>query len=194
MTQATSIGSLRELDGVLAPVAGTWKLDPGHTAVGFVARHMMVTKVRGNFKRFDGEIVVADRVEDSRVNVTIDADSITTHSDQRDAHLRSGDFLEIETYPTLTFRSTSVEREGDTSLKVVGDLTIKNVTRPVVLDVEYEGAQQTPWGATVAGFTARTEIDREDFGITWNQVLETGGVLVGRKIVIEIEAQATPAA
>jgi len=184
---------VRQLGEVVAPAPGTWILDAGHTRAEFVARHMMVTKVRGHFERLTGEIAVADRIEDSRVDVTLDAASIISGSQQRDEHLRSADFLDVETYPTLEFHSTKVEQTGPTSLKVTGDLTIRDQTHPVTLEVDFEGVERTPWGNTVAGFSARAEINREDWGMTWNAALETGGVVVSKKVVIEIEAEANPA-
>jgi len=184
---------IRELDGKLAPAAGRWTFDPAHSSLGFEVRHMMVTKVRGSFQRFDGEIQIGERPEDSLLDVTIDAASIQTANDQRDTHLRSADFLDVEKFPALRFRSTAVRQTGDDTLSVEGELTIKDVTRPVTLEVEYHGTQPTPWGGTAAGFSARTSIDREDFGITWNQVLETGGVVVGRKVTIQIDVELVPA-
>ena len=169
---------------------GTWVLDHAHTTIGFVARHMMVTKVRGRFEEFDGAIHVAENIEDSWAEATIKTASITTGSPDRDGHLRSGDFLLIDEYPEITFRSTKLERKsGD--WKATGDLTIKGETHPVVLDVTFEGTNVNPWGKEVAFFTATTEIDRETWGITWNQALESGGVLVSKKIRLEIEAQAS---
>jgi polyisoprenoid-binding protein YceI len=194
MTQATQeLENTRTLDGVTAPAAGVWALDPAHSTVGFVARHMMVTKVRGGFQKFEGEVVVGERPEDSSVNVTIDAASFDSGQEQRDAHVRSADFLDVETYPTITFRSTSVVRTGETTLDVTGDLTVKGVTKPVVLHAEFEGVERAPWGKTVAGFSAEAEIDREEFDITWNAILETGGVVVGRTIKIEIATELVPA-
>jgi polyisoprenoid-binding protein YceI len=157
--------------------------------VGFVARHMMVSKVRGSFGEVAGEIMVAEEPTDSAVTVTIGVASIATGVADRDAHLRSTDFLELDKHPNLTFRSTGLEL-GKGGFILRGELTIKGVTRQVALDVEYEGVVASPWGQEVIGFTARTEIDREEFDISWNQALETGGVLVGRKITIEIEAEA----
>ena len=180
--------AVRETEAV---PAGEWSIDAGHTNVVFTARYMMLTKVRGRFSSFEGTIHVGDEAEGSWAEGTIQAASIDTNNPKRDDHLRSPDFLDVERFPTLSFRSTKVERAGDTSLRVTGDLTIKDVTRPVVLDVEYEG--YTPrdlMSKARVAFTARTEIDREDFGITWNQALETGGVLVGPKIGIEMEIQA----
>jgi polyisoprenoid-binding protein YceI len=172
------------------PAKGTWTMDPNHTRVGAVARHLMVTKVRGEFKVFDGTIHVADRPEDSWVELTIDAASIDTGVEDRDNHLRSPDFLDVQTYPQLTYRSTKVERTGEATLRVTGDLTIRDVTRPVVLDVTYEGMAQDPWGVTKAAFTATGELEREDWGMTWNVTLEKGGVLVSKKLQLDIEVQA----
>jgi polyisoprenoid-binding protein YceI len=150
---------------------------------------MMVTKVRGRFEDFDGAIHIAESPEDSWAEAAIRTASITTHQEQRDEHLRSSDFLKIEEFPEITFRSTELERAGD-GWKATGDLTIKDVTRPVELAVTFEGTNRNPWGVEVAFFTATTDIDREDWGITWNQALESGGVLVSKKIRLEIEAQA----
>jgi len=180
-------------EGVQAPEPGEWKFDASHTTVGFVARYLMLTKVRGRFDVFDGTIHIAEKPEDSRVEVTIDASSINTNNADRDKHLRSDDFLAVEQYPSLTFRSTKVERMGGTNLRVEGDLTIRDQTRPVVLDVEYLGLTPDPWGRTRSVFAASTEIDRTDFGANWNMAVETGGVLVGKQVQIELEVQALKA-
>src|SRR5262245_23381319 len=169
---------------------GTWKLDPNHTVVGAVARHLMVTKVRGRFKMFQGSIHVGDTVGDSWAELEIDAASIDTGVEDRDNHLRSGDFLDVEHYPKITFRSTRVEQTGPHSLKVTGDLTIRDVTRPIELDVSYEGVGPDPWGGTRAGFTLTGRLEREDWGMTWNVALESGGLLVSKAVDLEIEAQA----
>jgi polyisoprenoid-binding protein YceI len=169
---------------------GTWKLDPNHTVVGAVARHLMVTKVRGRFKVFEGAIHVEERIEDSWAELDIDAASIDTGVEDRDNHLRSADFLNVEDFPKITFRSTKVERTGEDTLRVTGDLTIRGVTEPVTLNVTYEGSTPDPWGGTRAAFTATGEIEREQWDMTWNVVLESGGVLVSKKIQLEIEAQA----
>jgi polyisoprenoid-binding protein YceI len=183
-------GSLRVVDGVQLPAAGTYVIDPTHTRIGFVARHLMVTKVRGSFRDFSGSITVGEDVASSTAEATMQTASIDTGTPDRDAHLRSGDFLEIEKYPTITFANAEVVRQKGAELTVVGDLTIKGVTKQVTLDVELDGVAKDPWGNEKLAVTARTEIDREDFGMTWNVALETGGVLVSKKIVIEIEAQA----
>ena len=171
---------------------GEWVLDPSHTSVEAVARHMVFTKVRGRFTDVSGKVEFGTDWSDSSVEVEIAAASIDTGNADRDGHLLSPDFLDVENHPFLTFKSTSV-RESGAGLKVEGDLSIRGVSRPVVLDVTYEGSGVDPWGGTRQLFTATTEIDREEWGITWNQALETGGVLVSKKFQIEIEAQAIQA-
>jgi polyisoprenoid-binding protein YceI len=185
-----ALATARVVDGVTFPAPGTYVLDAAHTTIGFVARHLMVTKVRGNFPEFDGTITVAENPEDSTAEATLKTLSIDTGSADRDTHLRSGDFLEAEQYPEITFRNARVRSRKGTDFKVTGDLTIKGVTREVELDVELDGVATDPWGNEKLGVTASTEIDREDFGMTWNVALETGGVLVSKRIRIEIEAQA----
>ena len=180
----------RQYQGVQIPEAGTYAIDKGHTTVEFVGRHLMITKVRGRFTDFDGQIVIGDSPEQSSVEVTIDAASVHSGDDKRDGHLRSPDFLDVERYPTMAFRSTSVELGPSGQGKVTGDLTVKDVTRPVTLDVEFDGAAPDPWGGQRLGFTASAEIDREDWGLTWNVAMETGGVLVGKKIRLEFNVQA----
>ena len=189
--QATQAATeLRVVDGVTLPAAGTYVLDPTHTRIGFVARHLMVTKVRGSFREFEGSITIGDSATDSTAEATRQTASIDTGTPDRDNHLRSGDFLEAEKYPQVTFRNARVLSQDGASFKVAGDLTIKETTREVTLDVELDGVARDPWGNEKLAVTARTEIDREDFGMTWNVALETGGVLVSKKVVIEIEAQA----
>lgn len=183
-------GAVRVVDGVALPAAGTYVLDPTHTRIGFVARHLMVTKVRGSFTQFEGSITVGDDVASSTAEATIQTASIDTGTPDRDGHLRSGDFLEAEKYPTLSFGNATVTKRKGTKFTVVGDLTIKGTTRQVELDVELDGVVKDPFGNEKIAVTASTEIDREDFGMTWNVALETGGVLVSKKVVIEIEAQA----
>lgn len=186
---AISVAS-KTVNGVEIPAPGVWEIDPSHSVAAFSVRHMMVAKVRGRFGSFAGTIAIGEQPEDSSVQVTIDAASIDTRDEKRDAHLRSPDFFDVETYPTLTFRSTGFDRTGDTTFELPGELTIHGVTRPVVLAAEYLGVSPDPWGGTRAGFSATTEIDREDFGLTWNQALETGGVVVGKRVKIELEVQA----
>jgi polyisoprenoid-binding protein YceI len=190
MTITPDTRSLRVVDGVTLPAAGTYVLDPTHTRIGFVARHLMVTKVRGHFAAFEGSITIGQNATDSTAEATMQTASIATGTPDRDNHLRSGDFLEAEKYPTITFRNARVLSQDGASFRVAGDLTIKDTTRQVELDVELDGVAKDPWGNEKLAVTARTEIDREDFGMTWNVALETGGVLVSKKVTIEIEAQA----
>jgi polyisoprenoid-binding protein YceI len=181
--------SVRQWEGLTIPTPGTFALDTAHTRVGFVAKHMMVTKVRGNFVEFDGKITIAENPLESSVEVVIKAASINTSQPDRDGHLRSDDFLAAEKFPDITFRSTGVAVPDGDEFKLVGDLTIRDVTRTVELKVEFGGTGTNPWGMEIFGFSAETEINREDFGLTWNQALETGGVLVGKKVKIEIEGE-----
>jgi polyisoprenoid-binding protein YceI len=179
----------RTVEGVELPPAGTWTFDKGHTNLEFVARHML-SKVRGRFTEFDGRVTIAERPEDSSVEVEIAASSIQTNTEFRDNHLRSEDFLQADEYPTLAFRSTAVRPLGGNRFQLVGDLTIKDITNEVVLDAEYLGVGRTADAkGTVAFFTASTEIDREDWDMTWNMAVETGGLLVGKKVRIEIDAE-----
>jgi len=180
----------RSYVGLTIPAPGTFTLDAAHTTVGFVARHLVVSKVRGSFTQVTGDITIADDPLASSVTVHIPAASIDTGVADRDAHLRSPDFLDVEKWPELTFRSTGVVQPAGSKFELVGELTIRDVTREVTLDVEFEGVAVSPWGQEVVAFTASTEIDRENFGITWNQALETGGVLVGKTVKIEISAEA----
>lgn len=168
---------------------GTWKLDPTHTRIGATARHLMVTKVRGHFTGFDGTITVGESPETSSVEVTIDASTINTGTTDRDAHLTSADFLDVENHPQLTFSSTRVVPHGD-RWKLIGDLTIRGATHPIELDLEFLGVQTDPWGNQKAAFGLSGTLDREKWGLVWNVALESGGVLVSKKFDIEIEAQA----
>jgi polyisoprenoid-binding protein YceI len=194
MTDTTTIDTTRVVDGRTVPATGRWSVDTHHSTVEFVARHLMVTKVRGRFADYDATIDIAERPEDSRLDVTINAASISTGDDGRDGHLVSADFLAVEQFPTLEFHSTSVRPTGASTWLVDGELTVHGVTRPTALEVEFGGVASDPWGNAKAFFSASTEIDREDFGLTWNQPLAGGGVLVGKKVRIELEVQATPAA
>jgi len=176
------------------PDTTTWTIDPAHSSVEFAVKHMMFTTVRGRFKDFKGTVVVDEQnPNNSKVDVEIGAASIDTGVADRDGHLRSADFLDVENQPTLTFRSKRVEgamkAEGD-KFKVVGDLTIRGTTFEVTLDCEYEGTGKDPWGGIRAGARATTKIDRRDWGLKWNQALETGGILVANEVRIEIELQA----
>jgi polyisoprenoid-binding protein YceI len=186
----TTSTATRTVAGRAFPATGTYAIDPSHSSVEAVARHLVVSKVRGRFGAFSGTITVGEGLEDSRVDVEIDAASIDTRSADRDQHLRSPDFLDVEQHPSLSFRSTRSEAGPGGTWLVHGDLTIRGVSRPVVLETVYEGTLQNPWGAQVAVFSAKTEIDREQWGITWNAALETGGVLVGARLKIELEIQA----
>lgn len=169
-----------------------WQIDPAHSSVQFWVRHMMVSKVRGRFEQFSGSVDAdEDNVPKSRIEVQIDAASINTGDAQRDGHLRSPDFLNVEAYPYVTFVSTDVQHDGSENGTIAGDLTIRDVTRPVVLQVEYSGQGRNPWGATVAGFNAKTKINRKDYGLEWNVALETGGWLVSDEVTIEIEIELT---
>lgn len=172
-----------------------WQLDPAHTLVEFAAKHLMITTVKGRFTDVSGTIHMDEaNPAASSVDAVINAGSIDTRTDQRDAHLKSADFLEVERYPEITFKSTNVERAGDGQYRVTGNLTIHGVTKQVVLDVHDEGRTKDPWGGERAGFSATTRIDRRDFGLTWNQVIESGGVVVSNEIRITIEVEATKTA
>lgn len=168
---------------------GTWTIDPSHSEVGFTVRHLMVSKVKGNFETFEGTITIAEDPLQSSVTAGVDLGSINTRDPQRDAHLRSADFFETETYPKLTFTSTSVEPAGS-DYRVTGDLTIKGVTRSVVLDLEFNGVHPDPWGGTRSGFSATTEISRKDFGVDFEIPMDGGGVVVGDKVKIGLEVEA----
>jgi polyisoprenoid-binding protein YceI len=170
----------------------TYQIDPAHTAAHFVVRHMMITNVRGSFGTTKGVIVYdPDDLGQSRIEAEIDTSSIGTHDQQRDAHLKSADFLDVAKYPAITFRSTGMERAGGGELQVTGELTIHGVTRPVVLKVEEPSPEsRDPFGNVRVGASATTKIKRSDFGLTWNAALETGGVLVGDEVKIELEISA----
>jgi polyisoprenoid-binding protein YceI len=172
----------------------TWNIDATHSGINFSIRHMVVSKVRGRFTKYTGALRVDDGdLTRSSVEATIDASSIDTGTAQRDTHLRSADFFDVERYPELRFRSTRVEKVADDRYRVVGDLTIRDVTREVVLDAEYSGRGTDPWGNERVAFTAKTSLDRKDFGLKWNQALEAGGVLVGERVDIELDVQAVKA-
>ena len=185
-----SVATTREFDGLVIPAAGTYLLDAAHKRVGFVVRHLMVSKVRGEFAEASATITVAENPLESTVSATIQTTSISTGQADRDNHLRTGDFFEAEKYPTIEFRSTGVKSHDGNEFVLVGDLTIKDVTKSVELDVEFEGVGRSPYGFDLFGFSATTEIDREDWGLTYNMALESGGVMIGKKIKIEIEGEA----
>jgi len=173
----------------------TWNIDPAHSTAEFKVKHMMITNVKGQFTHLNGVIVLDEAdIANSRVEASIDAKSIHTRNADRDAHLRSGDFFDVEKFPNLTFVSTQVTRDGDEELKVEGDLTIHGVTRKVVFLAEGPSEPgKDPWGATRIGLSAITKINRKDFGLTWNSALETGGVLVGDEVTITLDVQAVKA-
>jgi polyisoprenoid-binding protein YceI len=175
----------------LANLTGTYTIDPAHTRIGFVARHAMVTKVRGAFNEFEGTAVFdADDPSGTAITVSIKADSIDTRNAQRDGHLRGNDFLAMETYPEITFVSTAFRQTGETTFDLVGDLTLRGVTRTVTVPFTFEGVATDPFGNLRVGFEGSATINRKDWGITWNAALETGGVLVGEKVVLEFEVSA----
>jgi polyisoprenoid-binding protein YceI len=181
---------IRVVEGREIPLPGRWALDPVHSQIQFVARHMMVSRVRGFFREFTGSLLIAEVPEDSQVEVTIQAGSIDTGDQSRDQHLRSPDFLNVDRYPEIRYRSTGVEPADSGKWDVAGLLTIRGVTHDVPLAVEFCGVNPDPWGKIRAGFLATTEINREDFDITWNQALEAGGFVVGKGVKIEIDAEA----
>lgn len=171
-----------------------WTIDAAHTEVGFEVKHLMISRVRGRFGAVSGTIRLdGEDLAGSSVEAEIDVASIDTRQEQRDAHLRSADFFDVERFPSIRFRSTRVERGSGNGFRVAGELTIRDVTREVVLEVEDEGRGKDPWGGDRAAFSARVTIDRRDFGLGWNQALETGGVLVGNDIRISLEVQAVKA-
>lgn len=172
-------------------LTGTWDIDPAHTRLGFAARHAMVATVRGGFDVFSGTIVIDHKnPAASSAEVEIDATSISTGNDQRDGHVKSADFLDVENYPTITFRSTSAEEIDSETYKLHGDLTIKGQSHPVALELDYQGTGGDPFGNTRAGFEGKTTINRKDWGLTWNVAIEGGGILVGEKVKLELDVSA----
>ncbi|HEX7975176.1 MAG TPA: YceI family protein [Anaerolineales bacterium] len=168
----------------------SWNIDNAHSLVSFTVRHMMITNVRGRFDKLSGTVNFDEQDPTrSSVDVQIDASSVNTNDDKRDEHLKSPDFFDVQKYPAITFKSTKVETRDQANGKLYGDLTIHGVTKPVVLNVEYVGQSKSPWGTTSAGFSARTKINRKDYGLEWNVALETGGMLVGEDITIDIEVE-----
>jgi polyisoprenoid-binding protein YceI len=180
----------REHEGTVIPAVGEYHVDPAHSRVSFVVRHLMVSKVRGEFGEAHTTITVAEDPFQSSVTSVIQVASVHTNQPQRDGHLRSGDFFLAETYPTMTYRSTGIKSFKEGTFVVEGELTIKDVTKPVELKVELEGVTRSPQGKNVFGFSATTEINRDDFGLSYNAALETGGVMIGQNIKIEIEGEA----
>lgn len=168
----------------------TWKIDPAHTAIEFKAKHLMIATVRGSFEKFDGVVEFnPENPAETKVDITIDAASLNTGVGDRDAHLRSNDFLAADEYPNLTFKSNRVEVIDANTAKLYGDLTIRDVSKEVALNVEFAGLSQSPWGTTNAGFTASTKINRKDWGLNWNVALETGGWLVSEEVTITIDLE-----
>jgi polyisoprenoid-binding protein YceI len=181
------------MTSVTSPTAltGTYAIDPTHSRIGFVARHAMVTKVRGSFNEFEGSgFFDAERPERSTLHLTITAASIDTRNPDRDGHLRSNDFFDMENHPEIRFASTAVEELDAETYRVTGDLTIKGVTKPVTIDFEYTGAAVDPFGNQRIGFEGATTVNRKDWGVNWNAALEAGGVLVGEKVTLEFEVSA----
>ena len=180
-----------------APRLGTavWNIDPTHTHAEFGVRHLMISTVKGHFSDITGSVVVEDGdLTTAQIDVTIGVASIDTRVGQRDQHLRSPDFFDAESFPTITFKSTAVERDKEEHYRVAGDLTIRGVTRPVTLDVHGLGSVRDPWGNEKAGYTATARINRKDFGLNWNQALETGGFVVGDEVKIDLEVELVRAA
>jgi polyisoprenoid-binding protein YceI len=188
-----TVSVLRTHDDRVIPVAGAYDIDGAHTSVEFVGRHLMITKVRGRFTDVRGRITIAEEPEASHVEVQIGAASLSSGNADRDTHLKSADFFDVERFPTITFRSTSVTARSDNTWEVVGDLTVRDTTRPVTLQVDFDGADVSPLGDERVGFSAATDLNREDFGLTWNMALETGGLLVGKNARIELNVQAIAA-
>jgi polyisoprenoid-binding protein YceI len=179
----------RTLDGAELPVPGTYAIDASHSAIEFVVRHLGLAKVRGGFGAFNGVIEIADRPEESRVTVDVALASLDTREPNRDEHLRASDFFDVPNNPTMSFRSTRVTGSG-AEWTLDGDLTLRGVTNPVALDVTFEGAGRDPWGGHRIAFSASGEIVRDQWGMNWNQVLETGGFVIGKKVKLELEVEA----
>jgi polyisoprenoid-binding protein YceI len=182
------VSPTRIVDGHVLPAPGAWEIDPGHTELAFIGRHFMLTKVRGRFTDVTGTVLIAPRLNDSKVNVVIKMASVESGSEARDTHIKSFELFDVEEFPTATFRSTAVDWRGNSGV-VHGDLTIHGVTRPVDLAVTFEGYVRDPWGGDRGIFSARTKVNREDYGLTWNVALEAGGLLVSKDIQIEIEIE-----
>jgi polyisoprenoid-binding protein YceI len=182
------MSAIRTVKGTQLPAAGVWRVDPGHAEVGFVGRHFGLTKVRGRFTGVDGTVTIGEDPGSSQVEVVIETGSVNSGDSTRDGHLRSAEMFDVERFPRATFVSTAAVVEGSNAA-LTGDLTIKGVTRPVTLDVAYLGSAADPWGGERAVFSAAATIDREDWGLTWNMVLEAGGLLVSKEIRLEIEVE-----
>ncbi|MFQ5523273.1 MAG: YceI family protein [Acidimicrobiia bacterium] len=189
MTTQAQLQATRIVDGREVPAVGKWELDPTHTTITFETRHMMIAKVRGAFKSVGGTIEVVEDPFQSTVEVTVDTASVETGVEDRDNHLKSADFFDVGQYPQMIFRSTKVEPVGD-AYRMTGDLTIKEITRPVTLDVEFTGGLVDPYGNPRVAFSASFQANREDWGLTWNMPLESGGFLVGKDIKVYIDTEA----
>lgn len=174
-----------------ASQVGTWQIDPAHSGVEFTVTHLMISKVRGRFADIAGTVVTDGTADGSKIDVEIGAASISTHDNTRDTHLRSADFFDVEKYPKIRFVSTAIKSRGDKEFRVTGDVTIRDVTRPVEMDVTREGTGRDPWGNDRAGFSGTLRIDRRDFGLTWNQALEAGGVMVSNEVRLTIDVELT---
>ncbi|MBF4552602.1 YceI family protein [Corynebacterium suicordis] len=170
--------------------AGNFTIDPTHSEIGFTARHAMVTKVRGSFTEFSGTASSEENLNNAQINVEIDVNSVDTRNSDRDGHLKTGDFFETEKYPKITFKSTDIKAKDDETLEVTGDLTIKDVTKPVTIDFEFNGEAVDPFGNTRVGFEGQTTINRKDFGLNFQAALDTGGVLVSEKITLNFDISA----
>jgi polyisoprenoid-binding protein YceI len=187
MDTKTATRTFKEIE---VPGPGTWNLDSAHSQVTITARHLMVMKVRGHFADVRGTVHVAEKLEDSWAEVVIGAATIDTGVQDRDNHLRSADFLDVERFPEIRFKSTSLQFQDGTKFRLVGDLTIRDVTRPIVLDAQFEGVvAKDPWGKTRAAYSAHGAIDREEWGMTWNVALETGGWLVSKDMTVDLEIE-----
>src|SRR2546427_3311251 len=189
-----TVSVLRTRDDREILVAGVYEIDGAHTSVEFVGRHLMITKVRGRFSAVRGQITIDEEPTKSHVEVEIGVASVSTGNGDRDTHLKSGDFFDVEHYPTITFASTGVKPLRDNTWELAGDLTVHGTTKPVTLQVDFDGGGASPMGDERIGFSAATEVNREDFGLTWNVALETGGLLVGKTARIELSVQAIAAA
>jgi len=181
----------RRVDGTEYPAVGTYDIDVSHTRLGFAVRHMAVSKVRGEFKEFSGTLELAENPVDSKISVTLQAASVETKDENRDNHLRTNDFFDVENHPTWTFTSTAIRPVTVTEWHVDGDLSIRGVTKQVTLDATLEGVVQDPYGLHRVGFSATTTINRDDFGVSFNAALEAGGLVVSKKVDIDLEVEAT---
>ncbi len=186
---------MTDSNGTMAPTSTTWQIDPAHTSVEFSVRHLMISKVKGRFSKVSGTLTGnAQRPGDFKVDVALDVDSLDTRQSDRDAHLRSPDFFDAQKWPSIHFTGKKIEGDVQKEFKLIGDLTIRDVTREVQLDVTNEGSVKDPWGNDRVGFSAKTRVDRKDFGLTYNQALETGGFVVGDEISISVDAEFTAVA